>query len=208
MTGHLNSFWPGEGGFRAKMFQKFKCPGDCLGGCWSFDFTGTLSDIPRMVKDDTSDLEVACSVLRHLNAEANFSPVCSTSKKLCLGHDLEHFLSSRRGIRQSFTEEAELPCTWWKSTFLISGGGASVGEGSVSWGGECQWGGERQWERGASVGEGSVRREERRFPIKEIDVNIHTDCQSAYDTYICNYPFLLLLFCYYFFHQSVILLTV
>ena len=36
--GHLNSFRPREG----EIFQKFKCPGDCPGGCLSFDLTGTL----------------------------------------------------------------------------------------------------------------------------------------------------------------------
>ena len=30
-----------EGGIWTKIFQKFKCPGGRLGGCWSFDLTGT-----------------------------------------------------------------------------------------------------------------------------------------------------------------------
>ena len=43
MMGHLNNFRPREGGMWTKIFQKFKCPGRCpVGGCWSFDLTGTL----------------------------------------------------------------------------------------------------------------------------------------------------------------------
>ena len=37
------AFLPGEGGIWTKIFQKFKCAGVALGGCWSFDLTGTLS---------------------------------------------------------------------------------------------------------------------------------------------------------------------
>ena len=42
MMGHLNSFSASGVGNLNKNFQKFKCPGDPLGGCLTFDLTGTL----------------------------------------------------------------------------------------------------------------------------------------------------------------------
>jgi len=41
----------------------------------------------------------------HSNKWANFSPVCSTSKRLCLRHVWEHFLQCTHSIRQNFKEE-------------------------------------------------------------------------------------------------------
>ena len=40
MMGHLNSFSASGRGNFPKIFQKFKCLGDCPGGCLSFDLTG------------------------------------------------------------------------------------------------------------------------------------------------------------------------
>ena len=56
-----------------------------------------------------------------------------------------------------------------------------------------------------------TRREEESFAVGSIsnkgntDVNKYTDCQSANDIYLFNYPFFLLIFYSFFFHQSILL---
>ena len=57
--------------------------------------------IPKMLKENTSHLEVACCFWL-LNKLANFPPVCSISKSLRRGNVWEHFLYCRHGIRQRF----------------------------------------------------------------------------------------------------------
>ena len=69
MMGYLNSFSARGGRDLKKDLPKIqmpgRVPGEGRGGgeFGSFDLTNTLSDIPRICKDDTSHLEVACSVL-------------------------------------------------------------------------------------------------------------------------------------------------
>ena len=70
MMGYLNSFSARGGRDLKKDFPKIQMPGRLPregrggeGGFGSFDLTSTLSDIPKICKDDTSHLEVACSVL-------------------------------------------------------------------------------------------------------------------------------------------------
>ena len=63
-------------------------------------------------------LDVACSFW--LLNWANFPPVCSTSKRLCLEQVWEYFLKCRLGIRQNLKEKVELPSTSCKE------GGAKI----------------------------------------------------------------------------------
>ena len=88
--GHLNSFSArgereGGGGDLNKTFSKIQMPERLpRGDVGSFDFTGTLSDIPRMVKDDTSDLEVACSVVPALEQGSEFPSSLFPKQKYCV----------------------------------------------------------------------------------------------------------------------------